>query len=74
MGDSGMSWRPTSRMMQGTTAEPSIHCQPFGTLYRKYPTNAATVAPRYHAADTMPMEMERCCLGVNSAMSDVAMG
>ena len=39
-----------------------------------YRTNAATVAPRYQAADTMPMEMERCCLGVNSAMSEVAIG
>lgn len=35
---------------------------------------AATVAPKYHAAETMPMDIARWCLGVNSVMSEVAMG
>ncbi len=41
---------------------------------REMPTTAATVAPKYHAAETMPMDIARWCLGVNSVMSEVAMG
>ena len=32
------------------------------------------IRDRYHAAETMPMEIARWCFGVNSVMSDVAMG
>ncbi len=60
--------------MQMGIGEASIHFQPSSTLYSAYPTAAATVAPRYHAADTMPMLTERLFLGANSAMSEVAMG
>ena len=56
------------------TALPSIQRQPPSTEYRAYPTNAATVAPRYQAAETAPMEIARCLRGVYSAISDVAIG
>ena len=65
---------PISRNTQGMMADPSISFHPLSTSHRQKPTSAATVAPRYHAAETMPMDIARWCFGVNSVMSDVAMG
>lgn len=69
-GDSGTLNLPISRMM----AEPSMSLHPPSTSHKAKPTTAATVAPKYHAAETMPMDIARWCLGVNSVMSEVAMG
>ena len=60
--------------MHGITALPSIHRQPPSTEYRAKPTNAAAVAPRYQAPETMPMLMARSLRGLNSAISEVAIG
>ena len=73
-GDSGTLHLPISRKTQGTMAEPSMSLHPPSTSHKAKPTTAATVAPKYHAAETMPMDIARWCLGVNSVMSEVAMG
>lgn len=73
-GDSGTLHLPISRKTQGTMAELSMSLHPSSTSHNAKPTTAATVAPKYRAAETMPMDIARWCLGVNSAKSEVAMG
>lgn len=72
-GDSGTLHLPISRKTQGTMAEPSMSLHPPSTSHKAKPTTAATVAPKYHAAETMPIDIARWCLGANSVMSEVAM-
>lgn len=73
-GDSGTLHLPISRKTQSTMAEPSMSLHPPSTSHKAKPTTAATVAPKYHAAETMLMDIARWRLGVNSVMSEVAMG
>lgn len=62
-GDSGTLHLPISKKTQGTMAEPSMSLHPPSTSHKAKPTTAATVAPKYHAAETMPIDIARWCLG-----------
>lgn len=58
----------------GSSSSSSMSLHPPSTSHNAKPTTAATVAPKYHAAETMPIDIARWCLGANSVMSEVAMG
>lgn len=62
-GDSGTLHLPISRKTQGTMVEPSMSLHPPSTSHKAKPTTAATVASKYHAAETMPIDIARWCLG-----------